>query len=104
MKELGIVFLTQSSQEIQLMTKDQMYKLSSYDINKDFIRFIPSSNTAGLLTSSSTSKKMPGLTAPATKMAKLLHQLLIHLHNNNNLPTLAPTMNPINPNYTTKFY
>src|SRR3984957_19491584 len=87
MKELGILSITQSAQEIQLKTKDQLYKLSSHDINnKDVIKFV-SSNT-GLL--SSSSKRSSDLTGPAIKMAQLLHQLLIHLHK---LPTPAPTMN-----------
>ena len=87
MKELGILSITQSAQEIQLKTKDQLYKLSSHDINnKDVIEFV-SSNT-GLL--SSSSKRSSGLTGPAIKMAQLLHQLLTHLHK---LPTPAPTMN-----------
>ena len=81
MKELGILSITQSAQEIQLK------KLSSHDINnKDVIEFV-SSNT-GLL--SSSSKRSSGLTGSALKMAQLLHQLLTHLHK---LPTPAPTMN-----------
>lgn len=87
MKELGILSLTQSPQEIMLMTKDQSYKLSSCDINKDDIEFVPSSNTSLL---SPTSKKS-GLTGPATKMALILHQLLTHLHK---LATPVPIMNP----------
>src|SRR6266516_2324873 len=84
-KELGILSITQSSQEIQLKTKDQLYKLSSQDINnKD--EFI--SSNVGLL--SSSSKRLSSLTGPAIKTAQLLHQLLTHLHK---LPTPAPTMN-----------
>jgi hypothetical protein len=85
MKELGILSITQSPQEIQLKTKDQLYKLSSQDINnKD--EFV--SSNVGLL--SSPSKRLSGLTGPAIKTAQLLHQLLTHLHK---LPTPAPTMN-----------
>src|SRR6266480_2751671 len=85
MKELGILSITQSPQEIQLKTKDQLYKLSSQDINnKD--EFI--SSNVGLLLSSS--KRLSGLTGPAIKTAQLLHQLLTHLHK---LPTPAPTIN-----------
>ena len=41
MKELGILSITQSAQEIQLKTKDQLYKLFSHDINnKDIIKFV----------------------------------------------------------------
>src|SRR5271154_1524246 len=87
MKKLGILSITQSAQEIQLKTKDQLYKLSSHDINnKDVIEFV--SSNIGLL--SSSSKRSSGLTGPAIKMAWLLHQLLTHLHK---LPTSAPTMN-----------
>ena len=85
MKELGILSITQSPQEIQLKTKDQLYKLSSQDINnKD--EFV--SSNVGLL--SSSSKRLSGLTGPAIKTAQLLHQLLTHLHK---LPTPVPTMN-----------
>src|SRR5271156_6703044 len=70
MKELGILSITQSAQETQLKTKDQLYKLSSHDINnKDVIKFILS-NT-GLL--SSLSKRLSGLMGPVIKMAQLLH-------------------------------
>src|SRR5256884_8607449 len=85
MKELGILSITQSPQEIQLKTKDQLYKLSSQDINnKD--EFV--SSNVGLL--SSSSKRLSGLTEPVIKTAQLLHQLLTHLHK---LPTPVPTMN-----------
>ena len=85
MKELGILSITQSSQEIQLQTKDQLYKLSFQDINnKD--EFV--SSNVGLL--SSSSKRLSGLTEPAIKTAQLLHQLLTYLHK---LPVPAPTMN-----------
>ena len=85
MKELGILSITQSPQEIQLKTKDQLYKLSSQDINnKD--EFV--SSNVGLL--SSSSKRLSGLTGPAIKTAQSLHQLLTHLHK---LSTPASTMN-----------
>src|ERR1700722_16003913 len=87
MKELGILSIIQNAQETQLKTKDQLYKLSSHDINnKDIIEFVLS-NT-GLL--SSSSKRSFGLIKLAIKMTQLLHQLLTHLHK---LSTLAPTMN-----------
>src|SRR2546429_8538802 len=69
MKELGTLSITQSSQEIQLKTKDQLYKLFSQDINnKD--EFV--SSNVGLLLSSS--KRLPGLTGPVIKTAQSLHQ------------------------------
>src|SRR2546429_9452674 len=72
MKELGILSITQSPQEIQLKIKNQLYKLSSQDINnKD--EFV--SLNVGLL--SSSSKSLSSLTGPAIKMAQSLLELRI---------------------------
>jgi hypothetical protein len=87
MKELGIVSLIQNDQEIQMETKDQLYKLSSSNNNKSVIEL---NTVTGLLTSSSN-KRCNSLTGPAVKMAQSLHELLKHL---DKLPTPAPTMDP----------
>ena len=91
MKELGILSIVQGSEEIQLKTKEQTYKLSSHEINnKGFFEF-NKLNTGGNTDLLSSSKRSSGLTGPAIKIAQLLHQLLTHL---NKLPTPPPTMNP----------
>ena len=87
MKELKIVSITQNDQEIQMETKDRLYKISSSNNNKSVIEL----NTAASLLASSSSKRCNNLTGPAIKMAKLLHELLKHL---DQLPTPVPTMNP----------
>ena len=89
MRQLDILSITQSPQEVQLKTKDQLYKLSTQNINNEDIFKFVSSNTGPLLPP--TNKKSSGLTGPAIKMAQLLHQLKIHLHK---LLTPAPIMNP----------
>ena len=86
MRQLDILSITQNPQEIQIQTTNQLYKLSSENVNSEF-KFV-SSNIP--LLSPPTSKK---LTAPAIKMAQSLHQLKKHLHK---LPKPAPTMNPAN--------
>src|SRR5688572_8910139 len=68
MKELGILSITQSPQEIQLKTKDQLYKLSTQDINNKPDEFV--SSNVGLL-SSSSKRLSGGLTGPAIKTAQL---------------------------------
>src|ERR1700719_4390959 len=45
MKKLGILSIIQSAQETQLKTRDQLYMLSSHDINHKDIIEVVSSNT-----------------------------------------------------------
>ena len=87
MKELEIITITQSPEEMQLSTKEGIYKLTTHVINNNNI-FKFNKFNEGLL-SSMSSKKLT-LTGPAMKMGQLLHRLFIHLHK---LPIPAPTMN-----------
>ena len=87
MKELGIINITQSPEEMQLSTKKEIYKLTTHVINNNNI-FEFNKFNEGLL--SSMSSKKSTLTGPAMKMAQLLHRLFIHL---DKLPIPASTMN-----------
>jgi hypothetical protein len=86
-KRIGYFIHNSKSSRNSVETKDQLYKLSSQDINNKPGEFV--SSNVGLL-SSSSKRLSGGLTGPAIKTAQLLHQLLTHLHK---LPTPAPTMN-----------
>jgi len=95
MKNLGIKSLNIISDQEATIDSNE-FRTIKILLNKEEASTAPGSSSISSLTTSTAHLSIrPILSTPAIEMAKNLHKLLLYI---DNLPTIPPTMNPININ------